>query len=338
MSFAFVLTTILLVLNIQSLDLSNWMKIKSPSISNKTLKEMTIFGTHDSGAYNLSKIQMPGDENEWLEIMIYAGEAIGLPLDVIINLWGDAHPKYGNFYNQLSNGVRYFDLRCGWLSSKQDWFAYHWTVGQTIKYLCKEIENFLSSHTSEIVLIEATHLKGTKVNDEKVQLLINIFEGAFGNLLYPRSKTFPTYNEMIKSGHRILLSLAIGSSINSSIISNTSDIWNSVAFQNSYANTANVNDMIAYNDKQVMLFNDNGTKSYSLFKISWTLTPQTSTVIDMVLPSHPHSLLELAEIANKQMWKWVETQVNGNMSIGNVFVYDNYPTVNISQIINAIYA
>ncbi len=42
------------------LDLANWMNIKKDSLWNLTLQDMTILGTHDSGAYNLTHDMLPG--------------------------------------------------------------------------------------------------------------------------------------------------------------------------------------------------------------------------------------------------------------------------------------
>ena len=35
--------------------------------------------------------------------------------------------------------------------------------------------------------------------------------------------------------------------------------------------------------------------------MSWTLTPDIATVLEMILPWKPSSLLELADIANKDL-------------------------------------
>ena len=109
-------------------------------------------------------------------------------------------------------------------------------------------------------------------------------------------------------------------------------------FNNTYANSDNVTYMMEFNDKQIKYYNNDGYKKDALFKISWTLTPNGDTILDMLKPHDPHSLLELADIADAQMANWTQNKiVKQNLTIGNIFIYDNYPNAAIEQILNEIY-
>ena len=322
----------------QELDLSNWMEQKSSILWNKTLSDLTILGTHDSGAYNLTRIQIPTYEPEFLEIMIYVGEQLGIPIEQVITMWGKSQPS--NLYDQMMDGVRYIDLRCGWLEEQLNWVTFHWEAGHKIQILMDDVAKFLKQHTKEIVLIEASHLDGINIDDNKLRKLVNIFQIAFGNGtgigLYPRinnsSSVFPTYGEMISKGYRVFLSLS-----NDKFVAKYNNIQYGEIFQNTYANSDNVTYMMQFNDKQVMRFNHNETNSNALFKISWTLTPNGDTILNTLVPGKPHNLLELAEIADKQMSNWTQTKFNDNLRIGNVFIFDNYPKAATQQIINTLY-
>ena len=310
--------------------------MKSNILWNKTLSELTILGTHDSGSYNLTHYMMPGGEPEFLLELIQLAEELHLPVDEVIHLWSRSQP--GNLYQQLSNGVRYFDMRCGFWGNMSNWYTYHGQIGQSIQFLSQNIKQFLDSHLQEIVLIEANGITGSYVNTSNIDQLIMIFNNTFGEYLFPRRQNnndlFPTYGEMIESGKRILLS--VGWKDNA--IEKYDNIWYGNTFQNTYADSDNITRMEEFNDKQAELFNNNGTNNNALFKISWTLTPNGDTILRSVDVGEPHDLIQLADTANEQMWNWTQNKiVYEGERIGNIFIYDDYPTSSIQDILNALY-
>eukprot|EP01084_Bolivina_argentea_P126339 223715_1 len=160
----FCLFLTVMVVHSQPLDLSNWMQIKSHILWNLTLSELTILGTHDSGAYNLTRVQIPTYEPEYLEVLVYVAEQLGIPLQELITMWGKAQPS--NLYDQMMNGVRYIDLRCGYLDVTHEWVTFHWEAGLPIQALVNDVARFLNEHPKEIVLIEASHFDGYNINEE----------------------------------------------------------------------------------------------------------------------------------------------------------------------------
>ena len=321
---------------VYGLDLSNWMGNKSDILWDQRLNELTLLGTHDSGAYNLTRIQIYDYEPEWIEAAAYIGEEIGLPVEDVITLWGQSQPK--NIYYQMLYGSRYIDMRCAWIQEKNNWYTEHWEAGNdTIQTLSNNINQFIMEHPTEIVLIETGSLDGYQVNNEKLSGLLNIFKSTFKDLLYPRPNTsnniFPTYGDMISQNKRVIVSIP-----NNIVYDDGNEnIWYGNMYQNTYANSDNVTYMMEFNDKQVSIFNNNETNPNALFKISWTLTPQTDTVLKMELPDHPHNLIELAQIANKEMQNWTSIQFEKNLKIGNIFLYDDYTTSAIQYILNQLY-
>jgi hypothetical protein len=88
---------------------------------------------------------------------------------------------------------------------------------------------------------------------------------------------------------------------------------------NSYANSDNITVMLAYNDDRAKEYNSQ-TWPLQLYKISWTLTPGPLTILRSVEKGQPRSLLQLADVANAQLDKWVAAQKAKNYRLGNLFL------------------
>eukprot|EP01084_Bolivina_argentea_P143808 252474_1 len=333
--FATLILYILQSIKSQTLPLSDWMKIKSNAIWNKSLSELTIPGTHDSGAYNLTNYIMPGSEPHFEDVIIEVADELGLPANEVVRLWAKAQPH--NLYYQLLNGTRYIDMRCGLWNVTQQWHTYHHQVGQSINYLSSNIIQFLDEHPYEIVIIEANNLCGGHLTPQDIATLCNNFTQQFGDYLYPRrvavTDSFPTYGQMINSDHRVLISIKWN---DISVFDSYPNIWYNI-FQNTYADSPNITKMEQFNDQQVELFNNGGTNPNLLFKVSWTLTPNGDTLLKSVELHEPHSLLELATIADNYMANWTTDKLNHHLRIGNIFIYDNYPKVPMQTLLNNLY-
>ena len=279
---------------------------------------------------------MPGSAPHFEDVIIAVADELGLPADEVVRLWSKAQPH--NLYYQLLGGSRYIDMRCGLWNVSGAWHTYHHLVGQSIHYLSSNIIQFLEEHPHEVVLIEANNLCGTQLTPRDVATLCSNLSEQFGEYLYPRranaTDPFPTYGDMVSSGHRVLVSVKWS---DLSVFDGYPNVWYN-AFQNSYADSPDLTEMEQFNDEQVELFNDGGTEQHLLFKISWTLTPNADTLLHSVQLHEPHSLLELGAIADDQMANWTTNKIiNEQLRIGNVFIFDNYPEVPMETVINALY-
>ena len=68
---------------------STWIGDSMSVIGDKTLKEITLPGTHDSGAFNLTaSIIVPGEATELAAKLIEIAEFLDIPLEYTITAWG----------------------------------------------------------------------------------------------------------------------------------------------------------------------------------------------------------------------------------------------------------
>jgi hypothetical protein len=292
----------------------NWMGESISKIGDKSLKQLTLPGSHDSGAYNLTNEIMADAEPANLETLLWVSEKLEISASNVIRNW--AVSQKWSIYDQLVGGIRYLDLRAGWDNSTHTWRAYHLLMGNLIEDLLIEVRDFLDSHNKEIVILEISHFEGFPTDRDIIelqQMITSIFRG----ILIPTSSSiYTTINALISQNTRLLIAIE-------EIPINTTEIWSLDILYNTYANTPDLREMIAYNDGAVNTYMS-GKHASELYKISWTLTPNSTTILSSILPWEPYTLLQLASSANKEFLKYWETQKRRGNKLGDIVMFDRF--------------
>jgi len=301
---------------------ANWMERAIPIIGNLTLQQITLPGTHDSGSYYLTDEMI--DSPEYLEEIIKVADELQLPVGDIIKGW--AKSQDSDFYSQFLDGIRYVDVRLCFVDNV--WKTHHGpVVGNPLEVLFQHTKQFVSQYSSEVLIMELSHADATTVAQQ--QILIDEIEKYLGDYLWPPSNGFKTINQMIASGKNILMSLQF---------TNLPDnIWANNTIINSYANSPVLSTMEAYNVGEVQQYAHHGIYANQLFKLSWTLTPNDLTILEMLIPGFPHTLIELADYSNKDLDNWYDNNfVNQSYKypiLGNILIIDHYSTSPIIEIV-----
>jgi len=303
-------------------------------ISNRTLLQVTLPGTHDSGAYNLSTKLLPNYTNLIFEDLIRIAEALGIPIQDIITPWSTAQSC--NFYQQLSGGIRYLDVRAGycpllecWDDAGPGWYAFHFELANTIDTLLQQVAQFLDENPNEVIIVEISHTNVDETDQQNDLELLQLVQNRLGPYLYPRSYGFnSSIGEMITTGKRALVSLDLD---NQTLLDST-DLWYGNTIYNTYANSDNLTQMINYNTEQVEYYN-NGFDRSQLFKLSWTLTPQTTTMEKSILPNEPRSLYELSSKAiGSPLVDFAQVQKQKMLPLGNIVIIDFFDESQIVEV------
>jgi len=294
---------------------ANWMALALPIIGNLTLQQVTLPGTHDSGSYYLTD-ELIG-EPPFLEEIVKVADELDLPVGMIIDGWAQA--QISNFYTQFLDGIRYVDVRVIYDTTDNLWKTHHGpVVGNKIELLLQNSQQFVSQYPSEVLVMELSH--GNNETAAQQQLLLDLIQKYLGQYLWPRANGFQTINTMIASGKNILLTLEFDPL--------PPNIWSANTIVNTYANSPDLKTMEAYNVRQAQGWATHGIFPNQLFKMSWTLTPNVDTIIEMLLPDHPHYLIELANIANADLNNWYNKQIAPAgfkyPIFGNILIIDNY--------------
>jgi hypothetical protein len=265
---------------------------------------------------------MPGDTSSfWEDVQIVADirhEDVG----VVAKQW--AQTQVQDFYHQMLGGIRYFDLRAGWQNTTNIWVTFHYVDGSPVEYLLGNISAYLRDYPKEIVIVEISHFDGYP-NSSDIIALKTMVQNILGPYLAPVDLTFSfTVNQMISTGKRAMVTMA-------KAYDNVT-IWPPSSIYNTYADSPNLKQMIEFNNKTVNTFMQ-GTWPNELFKISWTLTANSDTITSSVLPWNPHTLLMLADNANKALPSFDTEMKNYGWRMGNILIIDDYANSIILKVV-----
>jgi len=296
-----------------------------PHIGSKTLQTLLLPGTHDSGTYQLqNSIGPDADVNPDLEEAVRIADELGIPLDVFITPWSKAQDM--TLYQQAMGGIRYFDLRAAYVNGL--WQTAHFELGVPIQTILTDLNQFLTQHTKEIIVVEISHFIGT-IDTGAEKSLIAMIKNTLGNKLFPRTGGFAaTINQMVANNQRAVVTFE-----KTDVIATEPLLWPPSTLINTYANSDNLQTMISYNTQQAAAFTANPVVN-QLYKLSWTLTPSTSDFENGVNPfSSEHSLIDLADSANPSLDSWFQSTRSAGKSVGNIVLLDHFESSNVIQLV-----
>ena len=304
-------------------DVVAWMS-RAPA-RDAALGALTLPGTHDSATHYLSEHLQPGREAqlpEWARTAVRLAEALRIPADQLVRRWAKAQTL--SVGEQLERGIRYVDVRAGWDRDLERWAVHHALTGAAVDEVMEEIKAFLVSAPSEVVVVELTHFFGDPTPDDVERLALMVDE-VFGNMTARyragKSSLFErTVGEMAEANDRVVVVFEDDD------VGRRHGFWPKKTITNTYANTDNFSDMMAFNHDVVSAFNDVNYDASAILKTSWTLTTQAKTVVASlnVFEKNPHSLLELAEWkANGHLSVFADDATRDKCSIGNIVVVDD---------------
>jgi len=273
---------------------------------NYSLVDISLPGTHDSGAYQLFDVIGPG-ESRTLDDLIRIAKDVGLPIFQFVRVWGQA--QNSSLYGQLMGGIRYIDFRV--CISKGEWYTQHFLLGNPIQLLLNDILAFISTHRGEVLIIELGDFDGS--TDAERKYLAQMIFKTLSPYLLPAPVTGSlrdiTIGQMVQLNQRILMT---------SPFNLGPFLWNSTAYLcGSYADKSALLDMEAWNVQEI-----NHSGGNTIFELSWTLTPQPRDIEkDLFDPLNKiKSLKDLAMEADGALPDFAKKY--HNYKLGNILLVD----------------
>lgn len=144
------------IISITQNNPTQWMGSISDKIKDKSINQIFIPGTHDSGTYTISPKSLPAPDHKYYFLNNNTYRA------------GWSRTQNTDITAQLNNGIRYFDLRlCGDSTTIDSIYACHSLQGENLKNIITDVKTFLQQegHKHEIIILDINHWYNKTEND-----------------------------------------------------------------------------------------------------------------------------------------------------------------------------
>lgn len=160
----------------EEINLENWMSLLAPEFKSCPLFQLAIPGSHDS---MMNKVMDYSPTTPEVSPFLKLLQIVCPP---IMKKWAITQSYDATL--QLKNGIRYFDIRACLFNGKF-MLCHGLCSGETDQPL-KDINEFLSSHPQEVVILDFQHVYNSDVNDH--QRYIQELKNIFGSKIYSRTE------------------------------------------------------------------------------------------------------------------------------------------------------
>ncbi|XP_068175232.1 PI-PLC X domain-containing protein 1 isoform X1 [Antennarius striatus] len=181
----------------------DWMSALPEELWDVPLSSLALPGSHDAMSYCLD-INSPLVPSEPDTFRLLDGLLSCLTRPLIFK-WTTTQDK--SIEEQLSMGIRYFDLRIAHKpndSSSDLYFTHIIYTHLTALDALLSVASWLHSHPKEIVILACSHFEG--INDQLHQAFIFTLKKLFGSKLCPRTESDLTLRSLWSSGYQVILS------------------------------------------------------------------------------------------------------------------------------------
>ena len=162
----------------------SWMADSASAIENRSLKNIVLPGTHDSGTYAVSAtstLAPAQDIPQWVNA-VYGLGLTGLAVMQVIADW--AKTQGYTIRQQLDAGIRYLDLRV--VKSDENYYICHSLYSINVDVLIADVKSFIEKNPKEIIILDFNHLYQMDALDDN-KPLIDKLTNAFGAKMAPNS-------------------------------------------------------------------------------------------------------------------------------------------------------
>jgi hypothetical protein len=324
------------------MNTSQWMAL--PAAQKRLIKDLVLPGTHDSGTYSLtqalSQIQYSNIQFLW---ELNSGQAPpGFPgggtyyvgqflYNFIFQLVQDvSQAQDQSLFDQLSGGIRFFDLRLYYDTNLQDIYVQHGLRGAAFSTLLSDVANFVSQQGGkELIILQVSHTNFA-TEAQGVTRLDSLLSSTLpsGSLYTPASLDALAGTQLSAitgSGSRVIV---MNTDTNVTYPS-TSPVLTTTGFQNSGRNPDGVDTVSALASAEAQGLQQ--SRTCPLYQINWTLTPQLSDIVNEVVsrangnPPNP-VLKNLADQADQALLGFIQQHAKEEFNLITVDWYEDVKT------------
>ncbi len=311
---------------------ANWM---SQIPNDRTLNQLIIPGTHDSGTDSITSssyfsISDPGPLPAWLEeISNILSASIIRP---IVAGWSKTQPY--SISDQLNNGIRYFDFRVCY--AKSDFYLCHTMLGDLVTDALKNIQTFAQAHPSEIIIIDFNHFYGITDNAIETALLTTL-KNNLDDLAVPNTyNSKSTMGQIRESKRQIIILMDTNQPISTPDLQQfaATYLWHERRINSPWPNASNITDLKNDLDTEETYRAKTVSTATNLFVLQAIETENTNQVIDGIIsPSkYPNNIENYEAPLNQVLGNWLNNYiaVDGKSAM-NIVIQDWF--TNQSQLV-----
>eukprot|EP00980_Cylindrotheca_fusiformis_P018460 scaffold6103_cov116-Cylindrotheca_fusiformis.AAC.6 len=302
-------------------DLSSWMS-KLPNANTTRLLDITLPGTHNSAAYDLTTDENLNDP----EYSIVESGTFDISVD-FLSAWtcGYAITQSLSISEQLQAGARYLDLRIDYDSATSTWRGFHFLFGLEMTVLLNQISTFAKANPKEIIVIEFGPIYNPEVTDEQREDYKRKITNTFAGNLIPTTTDLSnvTIGSLQEAGTNIMAVVT-----DDQVAGGTDVLWDDQIIENTVPMTDDVNTMVTFNENRLEDFHNRTEEN--LYKIQWILTPSSNYIKKHLLDG---TLYLLAQDANDKLNDFKRPANSANTQLGNILSVDYIETSPLIQIL-----
>ena len=174
---------------------SHWMEDLASAISDRSLQELALPGSHNSGAYSLTSTPAPGAPSVCWAIPSFIGR------------WSVCQDRPVD--EQLRAGARYLDLRTasvgeGEVQSADELVVVHGMVGVGTLEVLRQVKAFLDATSLELVVLDFQHFHRLTIAEH--ELLLDSIRHLFGaEAITPPAEARAPLSELWAKRRRVVL-------------------------------------------------------------------------------------------------------------------------------------
>jgi len=184
------------------LDLANWQSQLEPLLAPQLLCKLRLPGTHDSGAYALSRRHMaPSKLPGWLLGLNKRASWLTRPFTRLVVRWGEAQRL--DIYQQLCAGARYLDVRV--VNVKGVFHVAHGMLGTTTDDVLAQVARFLDEHAGEVVVVDCNHFHKFKGRADHEAFIASLTAALGRHLAGRDAREDATFGALRAAGRRCVL-------------------------------------------------------------------------------------------------------------------------------------
>ncbi|MBL9139552.1 MAG: cadherin-like beta sandwich domain-containing protein [Verrucomicrobiales bacterium] len=145
---------------LRAADYSNWMTVHWDKIKTKTLRQLVIPGTHDSGSYDMVDAWEFTDADFWSIAPKFdapdtaAAASKYVASGPFFKHWAKTQSR--TIYEQLKDGIRALDLRVAYGPNGDFWIV-HSLYGPRLKVVLNDIARFVREQPGELLYVRFDH-------------------------------------------------------------------------------------------------------------------------------------------------------------------------------------